>query len=135
MRKFDDLEPDEMPEVLRAAVRDREEEHERDLERAAIQEAATEMGLTSEHLDRAAAQMQACRVDAVRRRGPIRVAAVILGGFSLGVGLGRMLERPEVLGAVCSVLGVILVWWAISDWRKSRPGTPGSEADGSHTIE
>jgi hypothetical protein len=65
----------------------------------------------------------------------IAVAVAVLGGISLGLGLGRMLARPGVLAAVYSVLGLVLLWWAISDSRKSRPGTPESEADGSHTIE
>ena len=65
----------------------------------------------------------------------IAVAVAVLGGISLGLGLGRMLGRPGVLAAVYSVLGLVLLWWAISDSRKSRPGTPESEADGSHTIE
>jgi hypothetical protein len=33
------------------------------------------------------------------------------------------------------VLGMIILWWAFSDKRKYRPGTPESETDGSHTIE
>jgi Ni/Fe-hydrogenase subunit HybB-like protein len=65
----------------------------------------------------------------------IAVAVAILGGLSLGLGVGRMWERPDVLAAVYGVLGVVLLWWAISDSRKARPGTPESEADGSHTIE
>ena len=65
----------------------------------------------------------------------IAVSVAVLGGISLGLGLGRMLSRPSVLAAVYGVLGVILLWWAISDSRKARPGTPESEADGSHTIE
>lgn len=65
----------------------------------------------------------------------IAVAVVAVGGLSLGLGIGRMLERPDVLTAVYGVLGVVLLWWGISDTRKARPGTPESERDGSHTIE
>ncbi len=65
----------------------------------------------------------------------IAVAVAVLGGLSLGLGLGRMLSRPSVLAAVYTVLGVVLLWWAISDSRKARRDTPESEADGSHTIE
>lgn len=88
MRKFDDLEPDEMPEVLRAAVRDREQERERDLERASIQEAATEMGVSAEHLDRAAAETHARRVEEVRRWRRIRngvIAAAVAALAAAGV--------------------------------------------------
>ncbi len=65
----------------------------------------------------------------------IAVAVAVLGGLSLGLGVGRLWERPDVLAAVYGVLGVVLLWWAISDSRKARPGTPESESDGSHTIE
>lgn len=65
----------------------------------------------------------------------ISVAIAVLGGISLGLGLGRLWSRPGVVGGVYAVLGVILLWWAISDSRKARPDTPESEADGSHTIE
>lgn len=65
----------------------------------------------------------------------IAVAIAVLGGISLGLGLGGMWNRPTVLAGVYSVLGVILLWWAISDSRKARRDTPESEADGSHTIE
>ncbi|HEX8274643.1 MAG TPA: hypothetical protein VF615_18545 [Longimicrobiaceae bacterium] len=91
MRKFDDLEPDEMPEVLRAAVRDREQEQERELERASIQEAATEMGVSAEHLDRAAAETHARRVEEVRRRRRIRNWVVAAGVAALaGAGVYRV---------------------------------------------
>jgi hypothetical protein len=33
------------------------------------------------------------------------------------------------------VLGFVLLWWTLMERRKARPGTPESEADGSHTIE
>ena len=65
----------------------------------------------------------------------ITIAVVAVGGLTLGLGIGRMLERPDVLAVVYGVLGVVLLWWGISDYRKARPGTPESERDGSHTIE
>jgi hypothetical protein len=65
----------------------------------------------------------------------ITIAVVAVGGLTLGLGIGRMLERPDVLAAVYGVLGVVLLWWGISDYRKTLPGAPESEADGSHTIE
>src|SRR5688500_15788850 len=86
MRRFDDLEPDEMPEVLRAAVRDHEQERERDLERASIQEAATEMGLSTEHLDRAAAETHSRRVEEVRRRRRVRNWVIAAGVAALAAG-------------------------------------------------
>lgn len=72
-----------------------------------------------------------------RFRSPwIAVAVAVVGGIALGLGLGRLLSRTYSLGAlVWAVLGVVLLWWAISDTRKARPDTPESEADGSHTIE
>ena len=65
----------------------------------------------------------------------INVIAAIVGGLTLGFGIGRFAHDPSVPAAVATVLGLILLWWAISDRRKLRRGTPESEADGSHTIE
>ena len=63
------------------------------------------------------------------------VAAAIAGGLLLGFGIGRFAHEPSVAPAIATVFGLILLWWAISDRRKNRPGNPESETDGSHTIE
>ncbi|HEX2093880.1 MAG TPA: hypothetical protein VHG28_15865 [Longimicrobiaceae bacterium] len=65
----------------------------------------------------------------------ISVVVAVLGGIALGLGVGRLLSAFSVTAVVWTVIGVVLLWWAISDTRKSRPGTPESETDGSHTIE
>jgi hypothetical protein len=95
VRKFDDLEPDEMPDVLRSAVRDQERERERELERASMQEAATEMGLSAEHLDRAAAQAHAQRATEVHRRRRLRSWAIAAGVALLAAGaVYRAVDPP-----------------------------------------
>jgi len=65
----------------------------------------------------------------------ISVAVAVLGGISLGLGVGRLLTRPGIVAGVYAMLGVVLLWWAISESRRARPDNPESEADGSHTIE
>ena len=65
----------------------------------------------------------------------VNVAAAVVGGLALGYGLGTLPGGVTVYGLVWTVLGFILLWWTLVDRRKSRPGTPESEADGSHTIE
>ena len=72
-----------------------------------------------------------------RYRSPwVPVAVAVVGGLALGLGLGGLLARVFTLGTVVwTVLGVVLLWWAISDFRKARPDNPESETDGSHTIE
>ncbi|HEU0053907.1 MAG TPA: hypothetical protein VFQ39_12055 [Longimicrobium sp.] len=65
----------------------------------------------------------------------INVIAAVLGGLLLGFGIGRFAHEPSIVAAIATVFGVILLWWAVSDRRKYRPGTPESERDGSHTIE
>ncbi|HEV2146252.1 MAG TPA: hypothetical protein VGR37_02425 [Longimicrobiaceae bacterium] len=65
----------------------------------------------------------------------ISVAVAVLGGLSLGLGIGRLINGFTLVAAVYALLGVILLWWAISESRKARPDTPESETDGSHTIE
>lgn len=65
----------------------------------------------------------------------ISVVVATLGGVALGLGVGRLFHRPTVGSALLAVIGIVLLWWAISEPRKARPGTPESETDGSHTVE
>jgi len=71
----------------------------------------------------------------------INAVAGLAGGILLGFGLGRFANdlrfgRGLSVGyAVLAVLGLILLWWALSERRKADPGDPESEMDGSHTIE
>lgn len=65
----------------------------------------------------------------------IDVVAAVVGGLILGLGVGRMLESVTIAGMVLVAIGVIMLWWALSDRRKWRRGNPESETDGSHTIE
>ena len=71
----------------------------------------------------------------------INGGAALAGGVLLGFGLGRVANGMRFGGgvpmayAVLSVMGMLLLWWAISERRKADPGDPESELDGSHTIE
>lgn len=65
----------------------------------------------------------------------INVVAGIVGGLVLGIGIGRLAFTRSFGAAIWTILGMILLWWAFSDRRKFRRGTPESEVDGSHTIE
>ncbi len=65
----------------------------------------------------------------------IDVVAAVVGGLVLGLGVGRMLEAVTVGAMVLVGIGVVMLWWALSDRRKWRRGNPESETDGSHTIE
>lgn len=65
----------------------------------------------------------------------IDVVAAIVGGLSLGLGLGRLATGSVAFGALLALAGVVLLWWALSDARKAQRGTPEDERDGSHTIE
>ena len=65
----------------------------------------------------------------------INVLGAVAGGLLLGFGIGRFAHTPSVAPAVLAVLGLILLWWSISDRRKARPDTPESEVRGGHTIE
>jgi len=91
-RRFDDLQPEELPDVLREAVRRKdvdEREREVQLDREAYEEAAQELGITRAELDRAAAEQHAATVHRIRRTRKIRnvvvgaVAAVLVtvGGY------------------------------------------------------
>jgi|GEM_PF-993505 len=65
----------------------------------------------------------------------LNIVAAIVGGIVLGFGVGRFAHHPSLLPGVTAVVGLIVLWYAIADRRKSRPGTPESERDGGRTIE
>lgn len=67
--------------------------------------------------------------------GWINVLAAVVGGAFTGFGIGRLLAREYVPGSLTLVVGMVLLWWAFADQRKSERGTPESERDGSHTVE
>jgi hypothetical protein len=86
-RRYDDLQPEELPEVLREAVRRQEvDEREREvrLDRESYAQAAQEMGISRAELDRAAAEAHTATVARIRRGRRIRntvagaVAAVLV---------------------------------------------------------
>jgi F0F1-type ATP synthase assembly protein I len=64
----------------------------------------------------------------------LNVIAAIMGGIMLGFGLGRFAHTPSVGPGVMIVVGVLVLWYAVSDRRKARRDTPESEEHG-HTIE
>ena len=96
-RRYDDLTPDELPDVLREAVRRQEvdqREHEARIDREAYVEAAQEMGISRAELDRAAAQTHAATVARIRRGRRIRNTAVAAGLAVLALLGGYRLLNP-----------------------------------------
>lgn len=65
----------------------------------------------------------------------IDVVAGVMGGLILGSGIAWLARYGTPGAAVWTLVGGILLWWAFSDRRKYRRGTPESEVNGSHTIE
>lgn len=91
-RRFDDLQPEELPQVLREAVRQQdaaERERETQQGREAYADAAQELGISRTDLDRAAAEHHAAAVAQVRRRRTVRNGAIaaalgallVVGGY------------------------------------------------------
>lgn len=64
----------------------------------------------------------------------LNVVAAILGGIMLGFGIGRFAHHPGIVPGVTIVVGLLVLWYAISDRRKSDPDAPESETHG-HTVE
>ena len=60
--------------------------------------------------------------------------AALIGGLMLGFGLGRFVHQPSVPFGALALVGLLVLWYAISDYRKARPDTPESETHG-HTLE
>ena len=52
----------------------------------------------------------------------------------LGFGVGRFANQPSLPYGVLALVGLLVLWYAISDYRKARPDTPESETHG-HTVE
>ncbi len=65
----------------------------------------------------------------------INVVASVIGGLIFGIGIGELIFGFTIGAAAWTVIGVIILWWALSDRRKFTRGTPESEVNGSHTIE
>ena len=60
--------------------------------------------------------------------------AALLGGLLLGFGGGRFVHQPSAAFGLLALIGVLVLWYAISDYRKARADTPESETHG-HTVE
>lgn len=78
-RRYDDLQPEELPEVLREAVRLQDvDQREREvrLDRESYEQAAQEMGISRAELDRAAAEAHVATVARIRRGRRIRNTVV-----------------------------------------------------------
>lgn len=84
-RRYDDLTPEELPEVLREAVRRQDvEEREREVrqDRESHAQAAEELGISRTQLERAAAEVHAAKVARIRRGRRIRNT---LGGAAAAI--------------------------------------------------
>jgi hypothetical protein len=64
----------------------------------------------------------------------LNIVAAILGGITFGFGLGRFANHPSPVPGVLALVGLLVLWYAVSDRRKARPDTPESETHG-HTVE
>jgi hypothetical protein len=65
----------------------------------------------------------------------VNIVGAIAGGMALGYGLGSLPGGVTAVGVVWTVIGLLLLWWALVDRAREKRGTPESERDGSHTIE
>lgn len=113
-RRYDDLTPDELPEVLREAVRRQEvDERERDarLDRESYAQAAEEMGISRTELDRAAAEAHGATVARIRRGRRIRNTVVAAGVAVLAAAGGyRALNPPPPEPAAWSFESAAQAW-------------------------
>ncbi|HET7231916.1 MAG TPA: hypothetical protein VFJ16_18055 [Longimicrobium sp.] len=68
-------------------------------------------------------------------RGWLNVVAAIMGGIMMGFGVARFVRTLAFGPGLIALMGLLLMWYAVSDRRKSRGDTPESESHGDHTIE
>jgi len=137
-RRYDDLQPDELPEVLREAVRRQEvDEREREvrLDRESYAEAAQEMGISRAELDRAAAETHAATVTRIRRgrriRNTVAGAAVAL---LAAAGVYRVANPPPPEPVAWSFESAAQVW--SGDFNPRSTGTAAQQAGrGVITVE
>ena len=64
----------------------------------------------------------------------LNAVAALIGGLMLGFGLGRFVHQPSVQYGVVALVGLLVLWYAVSDYRKARPENPESETHG-RTVE
>lgn len=96
-RRYDDLQPEELPDVLREAVRRQdvdEREREARLDRESYLEAAQELGISRVELDRAAAATHAATVARIRRGRRIRNAVIGAGVAILAAAGAYRIANP-----------------------------------------
>jgi hypothetical protein len=60
--------------------------------------------------------------------------AALLGGVLLGFGGGRFVHHPSPAYGMLALIGVLVLWYAISDYRKAQSANPESETHG-RTVE
>ena len=70
-----------------------------------------------------------------RRVRWLYVVIGLLGGLSVGIGLGGLRFGFTLRAAFWTVLGVVLLWWSFAAQRKASSGVGPDARDGSHTIE
>jgi 1,4-dihydroxy-2-naphthoate octaprenyltransferase len=61
--------------------------------------------------------------------------AAAVGGVLLGIGIAFLRDAVSLGAAFLTLIGFIILWWTIADYRRFRPGTDESELDGGHTLE
>ncbi|HET8657348.1 MAG TPA: hypothetical protein VFL93_17605 [Longimicrobiaceae bacterium] len=69
------------------------------------------------------------------RRTWVHVVAACVGGIALGFGLGRLYFGVSAAGVFWSVLGFLVLGWAIFSARRFGRRTPESEIRGGRDIE
>lgn len=62
--------------------------------------------------------------------GWLHYLAGFLGGILLGYGVAHLSEGFSLWYGFLSLVGLIVLGWAIVDYRRFRHGTPESEVDG-----
>jgi predicted DNA-binding protein (UPF0251 family) len=128
-RRYDDLQPEELPEVLREAVRLQDvDEREREvrMDRESYAQAAEEMGISRAELDRAAAEKHAATVTRIRRGRRIRNAAIgAVVAVLAATGVYRVANPPAPEPAAWTFESTAQAW--SGDFNGRSTGRAGQE--------
>lgn len=135
MRRFDQVTPEEMPEVVRVASRLFEEERAATQEQQSTIQAASELDLPPEYLERAADRVHADRVAQIQTRRRKRNGVIATVGVAAVLGGGWVVTHPKPPApAVLDFESAPLTTWGLNTDAGSSAGVTFPQEAGHGAV-